>query len=778
MTNIKAPYNFIPLSEKVVYPSWEKAVNHDIPFEDGETGTIKVRIKTHSPIFVRNGGQSRKDQADKFFESNGKYYIPGSSLKGMLRSVVEVMTFSKMQRTNNDKYSVRDFQNKDIYPMLDLAKEVKVAWLRKEGDKYYMQDCGVPGRIPHHWIDDAFGTKLKPFYKKGGGFNGNKEDHKSAKYKYQQFGNIDRTTGFVSAEYGEDNSVDVRKFYKVDPLSNKRGTLVFTGQSGPRNEQKGERPSGKIHEFIFFETNNKAFEVSEEVIKNFFFAYFDHDKNRQSLDWKFWKKKLNSGEQIPVFFRYENKKKQTIKDMGLSYLYKIIYNKSVLDSVPDSHKKDERDFSETIFGYIDKTQSLKGRVHIGHAKAINEGITLNPETAVLSGPKASYYPNYIRQNGKKGLTKKYVTFMDDTAIIAGWKRYPVHKNGVRHNPGSTDNNRVETSFVPLKEGVEFEFHIRVHNLRKAEIGAIISAIIFHDTSNTYHSIGMAKPLGYGKSTLEIVSLEGFKYDSIAYLKGFESYMNYALGYRNMEWHNSAQITELITMVSEHNNSSKSELGYMKMDTKGDNEFVQAKKSKEYLDNYSKLVTSIIPESLITQTDIADCYKSEKALENKFQNADLKQLKQKTIAEAKSIVTERIEEQRSALITLLDKSLENVENTITTVGKKIKANSVSAGLMLDMVIPSNKRAFDNMKKEVEKFITAKTGVNNIKKLVKEKPQGILDVEYTNVVLSKSTEIVKALKKGDQEKKAKVYANKISEWLGQETAQQWYNELIKK
>ena len=57
MTKIKAPYNFVPLADKVVYPKWEKAVNHDVPFADSESGTISVRIKTHSPIFVKNGGE-------------------------------------------------------------------------------------------------------------------------------------------------------------------------------------------------------------------------------------------------------------------------------------------------------------------------------------------------------------------------------------------------------------------------------------------------------------------------------------------------------------------------------------------------------------------------------------------------------------------------------------------------------------------------------------------------------------------------------------------------
>ena len=679
MTKIKAPYNFVPLADKVVYPSWEKAVNHDVPFSDGESGTINVKIKTHSPIFVRDGGKGKEGKADEFFESNGNYYIPGSSLKGMLRSVVEVMSFSKMQNANvnDDKYSVRDFQNKDIYPLLDLAKEVKGAWLSKDGGKYYINDCGAPGRIPHHWIDDAFGTKFRSFYKKGGGFNGNKEEHKSAKFKYEQFGNNERTTGFVPAKYGQDNSVDVRSFFKVDPYSNKKATIVFTGQAGPRNEQEGKKPSGKIHEFIFFENNSEKFEVSEETIKNFFFAYFNHDRNRQSVDWKYWKKKLDNNEQIPVFFRYKNKIKQTIKDIGLSYLYKIIYKKSVLDAIPESHKTKNRDFTETLFGYINNVESLKGRVHIGHAKAINDVIPLKAETSVLSGPKASYYPNYIRQSGKNGVAGKYKTFMDDTAVIAGWKRYPVHKNGVSSNTGSTDNKKVETSFVPLGAGVEFEFKIRVHNLRKAELGAILSAVSFHNTPGTFHSIGMAKPLGYGKSSLGITSLEGFNDSKEQYLKSFEAYMNYALGKKTPSWNSSNQIVELLTMVSEHTNSGKSELAYMKMNPKArENDFIDAKNRRtgggDYLEDYSSLVENVITaNSLITRDEILECSKREEELKNTFLRVDLDKQVNSIKDNLLRVTIKSVEHRLEDLIKEIDDVASTLNEECEKVDDKIK-----------------------------------------------------------------------------------------------------------
>jgi len=773
MTKIKAPYNFVPLSTKVVYPTWEKAVNHDVPFADGESGTINIKIHTHSPIFVRNGGEVNDGQPSEFFKVNGNYYIPGSSLKGMLRSVVEVMSYSKMQQTNDDKYSVRDFQNNDIYPILDLSKEVKAAWMWKDGDKFYMKDCGAPGRIPHHWIDEAFETKFRSFYKVGGGFKGNNEEHKSAKFKYEKFkNNLEdiRTTGFIEATYGKDNSVDVRKFYKIDPYSKKMGTLVFTGQAGPRKEvpEGGSgKPSGKIHEFIFFETNNKPIEVRNDIINNFFFAYFDQDKNRQSIDWKYWKKKLDNKEKIPVFFRYDNKNQ--IKDIGLSYLYKIIYEKSVLDSIPEAHKENKHDFSETLFGYIDEKQSLKGRVYIGHAKAINSGKSLGVETSVLSGPKASYYPNYIRQSGKNGITKKYNTFMDDKAVIAGWKRYPVHKNGITSNPGSTDNKKVETSFIPLKEGVEFQFKISVHNLRKIELGALFSAITFHNTPGTFHSIGMAKPLGYGKSSLEITSIEGFENNKEEYMKAFEAYMNYALGNKQTKWNDSEQIIELLTMVSGHDNRGESELAYMKMNPiKRENDFVDAKNRKtgggEYLDKYSNLVgKEIHAKSLITEGDISKTSINEEKLNKSFQNIDFLKAKENKLAEMKNIVLDEIGSQKDSILSDLERYANEIDPLISSVNKQIKILTAHKGLENFCEMKNNT--------EINKF-------KDFENVVRQYLQNAKDLTGSDKLFIEKiiTNIYQSATKYEQKQFTKKYKKTIERWLNKQKANQWFNELI--
>src|SRR5690606_29403495 len=143
---ITAPYNFVPLSDKVVNPFWAKHVSHDIPFEGAQSGVLKVKLKAESPIFVRNGvpkSQQESPAGKQFNNINDEYFIPGSSLKGMIRSVMEIMSFGRMgNKVNSHRYSVRDFQNNKIYDKTQISNHALCGWLYKKDGVFYLDDCG------------------------------------------------------------------------------------------------------------------------------------------------------------------------------------------------------------------------------------------------------------------------------------------------------------------------------------------------------------------------------------------------------------------------------------------------------------------------------------------------------------------------------------------------------------------------------------------------------------------------------------------------------------
>jgi CRISPR-associated protein (TIGR03986 family) len=588
---ITAPFNFVPLSEKVFFPDWASDVSHDVPFEDAQSGTIDITMTAKSPIFVRDGADEQG-----FCNHKGTPFIPASSVKGMVRNVLEIMSFSKMSMFNDDTYAVRDLRNRELYMSKMTPDNTFCGWLKKSDEGYVIEDCGKPGRIKHNEIDKIFNMDFASKFRAGK--FANKAKDKTAKVKYEMIKSNNFEHGF---EYFKK---DVnREIYRYDANSNKKGTLVLTGQPSARKEPQGQKPSGKVYEFVFFESKGEL-KLTKDTYQNFLFAYFDGRKTepKESPDWAFWKKKLEAGERVPVFFQKNGKE---VAHFGLSYLYKLPYTHSVKDGVPPAHNDSRRDLAETMFGYIGKEEALKGRVQFSHFKASSHAQSLAPRTEILGTPRASYYPMYVKQ--QEG--KLFTTFMDGGFNISGWKRYPIHKNGVQKTT-DTGNENVGTTFSPLKEGVVFQGKVRYHNLKKAELGALLSALTFHNTKGCFHNIGMAKSLGYGKVELKI--------DGIAleeYLKAFEVEVSEQVG----EWSKSEQIQELLSMATEQENRGNSKLKYMELKGFADHK----SKDKDFLRNYTMLegINCVAPKSLITEADL------EALRERQVQRAEEEKLRQ-------------------------------------------------------------------------------------------------------------------------------------------------------
>ena len=110
-----APYNFVPLPQKVVQA--EPLLPHDTYHTKRHTGTITCTLTTASPLYVRCGvtpeqlaqGLEAKDLPDFFYlQQPGQPVLPGRSLRGMLRALVEIAAYGKMDKvTDMPRYFYR-----------------------------------------------------------------------------------------------------------------------------------------------------------------------------------------------------------------------------------------------------------------------------------------------------------------------------------------------------------------------------------------------------------------------------------------------------------------------------------------------------------------------------------------------------------------------------------------------------------------------------------------------------------------------------------------------
>lgn len=518
---ITAPYNFVPLNQQVFYPDWAEQVTQDLPFSDAEDGVIEVKLRNVSPLFTRDG--AKNDFSAHTMRADGKrqYFIPATTIKGMLREIVEIMSFGKMQEDKD--YQNRTFGYRDVANKKNKAKSIeylkkinkgKPGWLTLKEEKYYFTPCdGEIDKIPFAEV-----TKRFPSYKSDGSIWKSNVSVETDKNKYPTYPEIEKNDFYYQ--------------------------IVCTGKM-----------QGKQNEMLFPSNRGESIEISKETIKAFKIIYdgtpgFAKEKDGNGC----FMTALEKGYEIPVFYLALPNGQVTL---GLSRTFKLPFQYNVRQQVEFIQKAapEKQDLGEILFGYAGKEESLKGRVQVSHAFMIGtvDDADLVNVKGVLGTPKASYYPLYIKQK-----SNPYKTY-DDAEGIAGRKLYRIHsKNSTTQLPqANSEKNNVETTFKAIPQGHTFTLRISLHNTKATEIGAILSALTFNLTSGVYFNLGMAKSFGYGKCaiTKEDVTLRGFTHNMEHYIHCFEEMMSVFTyeTYQQM-WVQTESITQLVNILSEHDDS--------------------------------------------------------------------------------------------------------------------------------------------------------------------------------------------------------------------------------
>ncbi len=317
------------------------------------------------------------------------------------------------------------------------------------------------------------------------------------------------------------------------------------------------------------------------------------------------------------------------------------YKRSVGDCLPDLHNDMSRlDLAECIFGYVHDEGMLKGRVQFGHAFSDNakEG---KPVTLTLSSPKASFYPIYIKQDNN---IVNFRTYNDGN--LSGWKRY-VTRNVVTEQQ-STDNT--DTIITPLQKGAIFNGDIVFHNLRPIELGALLSALTFHNKAECRHQLGQAKPYGYGKVKYEVELIEPQDRGCNHFMAQYEKEM---CAFKE-NWLNCEQVLELITLASIPVIVGDDRFNYMDL-----KEFQNVKKEKIPFKSFSKQIGTTSVLSSVVQKEKENEAARQVELKRQKRAEELNKLKQDMENRESELCKEKQSSSfsPSAYISLLDKHIK-------------------------------------------------------------------------------------------------------------------------
>lgn len=510
---ISSPFLFSPLNQQVHIPLWQQ-VSHDLPIQNGLSGTLNYSLTNMTPLLV--GGSQDGGMDKTFFTTpDGLPAIPGTTIKGLLRQVIEMSTHGRMSQINDNLLSYRDldmpaYREKLTHTITNAKYETrtKSGWLKFKDGEWVLHSTSV-FRIENSDIEKVFRIKII---------------EREAEKIYANVGGI-REVSFQSHPVEEHpHNQKVLKYAQATQLENgpDKGYLIFTGQVNPAYKN----PGNKHMNFIFQSPEKIENFASLNVVSNFLSLVNKSDSQDKSKIFAYLKQQ-NHKHGIPVFYLTDSQ--GLVSSLGLAQMYRIPYENSIGDLRPEKHRNADggQDFATLLFGEIDEVQSKKGRVSCSLARLIKPQtpVYLKTNKIVLNSPKASFYPTYISQ--KSTQPKVYNTYDSKSSQLAGYKKYLAHKQ--EHTPPQASKDSVASILHPVNKGHVFAGKIRFHNISSVELGAIIWALSLGENEfdqSYFHTLGMGKPYGFGKIKFSVeqpLLFEGEQITTESLLKDFYIY---------------------------------------------------------------------------------------------------------------------------------------------------------------------------------------------------------------------------------------------------------------
>lgn len=588
----RAPYNFVPLPEKMV-PARDP-LDQDTYHDEGLTGWIECELETCSPTYVRGMltpadfeelGNKKPDKLavkDKermapFFatakdeiESHPRPAIPGSSLRGMIRTLVEIAGYGRMRWVAQEPTftfravaAARDDPLRDPYQeaLGRYGSKVRAGYLMKEGDDWQIWPAQTPEM--RGWPEKNAYLKVKEHQIRSRDIPGYR--HLNSPNYRPQWHDVSFDLAFRRGKRGR--YISISQIGSRDAGFKYRGTLVCSGNMLETAKEEQESPRRNHALVLLPHDKAKPLKISRQSVEDYRAGLTPFQREELGEYWAGgqWGC-LKQG--APVFYVAEGNK---VVYFGHSPNFRIparLFGQERAatphDFVPPTLRSDPRpDLADAIFGWVEEEGvglegQRAGRVFFGDARFMGaeNGVWLEPEPITphtLSGPKPTTFQHYLAQDRAEGHDpddKKSLAHYGsppNRTQIRGHKLY-WHRGtepGIQATAQERQHEKQLTRIVPLKPGVRFSFKVHFENLREEELGALWWALTLPgEEGQTYcHKLGMGKPLGMGAVTMtpklyltdrqvryhHLFARDGWdkaasESDAKSYLKAFETFV--------------------------------------------------------------------------------------------------------------------------------------------------------------------------------------------------------------------------------------------------------------
>ncbi len=547
-----APYNFVPLPDTTVEVS---KPNSQDSYLQGKCGYIECKITTLSPMYVR--GMIGKDlyhklqnydksdiaknpelkaQLADFYslaENSSNFpCIPGSTLRGMIRNLVEVISFSRIHNVAAfPKIWYRDVANST--PMNSKykdcigqgAKYIRAGVVEKRNSQWYI--CPLQKPDPKIFIKDK-----SYFIVHDNVIRNNISDLKDFKSLYSSDYSLQPPYrvrfNAVRGRYGN-IITEIKKYLETDKDNDDysySGWLITTGNMSQGDPAEATNRKRKYLPVVFDKKESGRIKINDFAAESYINNITDEIRDEigetgclQDKNIIFYSTKGYNGEviyfghnpffRVPLFHKVEEEFQAVtpldfvnIKDENSCYMVDALFGNEV--------QPDGKDENKAYAGRLSFLDARFDDAPKGEDIWFKTSCQPHP-LKILGTPKATAYAHYLVQDTNKGhapnKTKEFVanySTPSDQTTIRGHKFYWRKGKNPDFIEKEVEQEHMHTRANPINAGVVFRTRIYFTNLTKIELGALLWALRLPADENrqTCHQIGMGKPYGMGSVKIE------------------------------------------------------------------------------------------------------------------------------------------------------------------------------------------------------------------------------------------------------------------------------------
>ncbi len=493
-----APYNFVPAPDHVM--TWECPPDRDRFYHDRFHGCLELEITTETQVYTRCAYPLRFDESEinKTPERQHFYHwgdpavpiLPGSSLRGCIRNLVEILSYARLSRIEQKKSRVSDAQLMyravaDQRTSMGKAYNTKFLKVSKDGNRTVIDypNSNVRSGYLERGTDQSW--VIRPaFTHEGESFirvndhavSGNKPLNsanrkcwvKPEKRQRRAKGNFDLSYAVTSIIYDQPGP-------GLQP-----GTLVISGEMSTKH----------MHTVVYErDPSAKVVPIPDEMWK-----LYSEDRGIPN------RKLKNAGD--VVFYLLDAKGQ--LDFFGPNLFFRLPYDLRPTDLIIDDSNSKALDFAESVFGTV-HPERIHGRVVFSDGEPASGQSGLVSDHAVfpeiLSTPKPSSYQNYLVQtDDRQQNLRSYLKGDKGKTTLRGFKRYWHRGNeelATNVSPGDTQH----TAIRPVRSGAKFNSIVHFENLTLEELGGLLTAIELPQSCR--HHFGMGKPRGFGSIKIAV-----------------------------------------------------------------------------------------------------------------------------------------------------------------------------------------------------------------------------------------------------------------------------------